>query len=126
MHTGVVRDPVVGYQAGGAAGAGLGLVIGTTGLVLKPASGLLEFVSKAVNGLGMGILAWGDEVVRIPRTRIRSPRHFGMFAVDPTGTLHSVTSQSIQCLALPNTLKPSTLCACIPAVHTIGRACHNM
>ena len=78
---------MVGYQAG------LGLVIGTTGLVLKPASGLLEFISKAVNGLGMGIMAWGDEVVRIPRTRIRSPRHFGMFAVDPTGktasALHS-------------------------------------
>lgn len=84
---------MVGYQAGGAAGAGLGLVIGTTGLVLKPASGLLEFISKAVNGLGMGIMAWGDEVVRIPRTRIRSPRHFGMFAVDPTGVLHDLHTQ---------------------------------
>jgi len=50
-----------------------------------PTSGLLECISKGVNGLGMGILAWGDEVVRIPRTRIRSPRHFGMFAADPTG-----------------------------------------
>ena len=82
---GVVKDPLVGYQAGGAAGLALGLVIGGTGLVLKPTSGLLECISKAVNGLGMGILAWGDEVVRIPRTRIRSPRHFGMFAADPTG-----------------------------------------
>lgn len=63
----------------------LGVVIGSTGLVLKPTSGLLEFISKAVNGIGMGILAWGDEVVRIPRTRIRSPRHFGMFAIDTTG-----------------------------------------
>ena len=78
---------MVGYQAGGAAGLALGLVIGGTGLVLKPTSGLLEFISKGVNGLGMGILAWGDEVVRIPRTRIRSPRHFGMFAADPTGVL---------------------------------------
>ena len=87
VPSGVVRDPLVGYQAGGAAGAALGVVIGSTGLVLKPTSGLLEFISKAVNGIGMGILAWGDEVVRIPRTRIRSPRHFGMFAIDPTGAL---------------------------------------
>ena len=85
FNAGVVRDPLVGYQAGGAAGLALGVVIGTTGLVLKPTSGLLECISKGVNGLGMGILAWGDEVVRIPRTRIRSPRHFGMFAADPTG-----------------------------------------
>ena len=84
-YVGVVRDPLVGYQAGGAAGLALGVVIGGTGLVLKPTSGLLECISKGVNGLGMGILAWGDEVVRIPRTRIRSPRHFGMFAADPTG-----------------------------------------
>ena len=84
-HAGVVRDPLVGYQAGGAAGLALGVIIGGTGLVLKPTSGLLECISKGVNGLGMGILAWGDEVVRIPRTRIRSPRHFGMFAADPTG-----------------------------------------
>ncbi len=84
-HAGVVRDPLVGYQAGGAAGLALGVIIGGTGLVLKPSSGLLECISKGVNGLGMGILAWGDEVVRIPRTRIRSPRHFGMFAADPTG-----------------------------------------
>ncbi|KAL0042783.1 hypothetical protein WJX79_011021 [Trebouxia sp. C0005] len=86
---GVVRDPLVGYQAGGAAGLALGVIIGGTGLVLKPTSGLLECISKGVNGLGMGILAWGDEVVRIPRTRIRSPRHFGMFAADPTGEVRN-------------------------------------
>ena len=65
----------------------MGIVIGGTGLVLKPTSGLLECISKAVNGMGMGIMAWGDEVVRIPRTRIRSPRHYGMFTADPTGQL---------------------------------------
>lgn len=95
----------MGYQAGGAAGLALGMVIGSSGLVLKPTSGLLEFISKAANGIGMGILAWGDEVVRIPRTRIRSPRHFGMFAIDTTGLpaahTHTHTCQSFGvCLGL--------------------------
>ena len=92
-----MKDPLVGYQAGGAAGLALGLLIGGTGLVLKPTSGLLECISKAVNGLGMGILAWGDEVVRIPRTRIRSPRHFGMFAADPTGVLSYLCRDMLWC-----------------------------
>ena len=96
MGAGVVRDPLVGYQAGGAAGLALGVVIGSTGLVLKPTSGLLEFISKAVNGIGMGILAWGDEVVRIPRTRIRSPRHFGMFAIDTTGLSPSCLCPTVE------------------------------
>lgn len=98
LYVGVVRDPLVGYQAGGAAGLALGVLIGGTGLVLKPTSGVLECISKAVNGMGMGILAWGDEVVRIPRTRIRSPRHFGMFAADPTGLLCCISFRCLICM----------------------------
>lgn len=120
MGAGVVRDPLVGYQAGGAAGLALGLVIGSTGLVLKPTSGLLEFISKAVNGIGMGILAWGDEVVRIPRTRIRSPRHFGMFAIDTTGLppsrhhpMLNLHHQGV-CLVQPNVCKAGLYCTTLP------------
>ena len=76
--------------------------------MLKPTSGLLEFISKGVNGLGMGILAWGDEVVRIPRTRIRSPRHFGMFAADPTGVL-----TCLDCMLFPALAQQLVLCSLV-------------
>ncbi|KAK9808775.1 hypothetical protein WJX72_003363 [[Myrmecia] bisecta] len=86
---GVVREPVVGWQEHKMLGLLAGLVLGLMGLVLKPTSGLFEFASKTVSGVGSGIQAWGEEVVRPPRTRIRSPRHFGMFASDPTGEVRN-------------------------------------
>ena len=66
-------------------GMGLGVIFGVVRLFLKPASGVLEFTSKTLYGASDAIKAWGDEVVRVPRTRVRSPRHFGMFLADAAG-----------------------------------------
>lgn len=54
----------------------VGVYLGGSGLVLKPVSGLLEFVSRSIGGVGEAIRAFGDEVTRVPKTRIRSPRQF--------------------------------------------------
>ena len=67
--------------------------MGGTGLVLKPVSGLLEFVSRSVGGAGEIIRAFGNEVTRVPKTRIRSPRQF-MSTGLATGRLSSVLSPS--------------------------------
>ena len=75
----------MGWQEAGAVGMGLGVIFGVVRLFLKPASGVLEFTSKTLYGASDAIKAWGDEVVRVPRTRVRSPRHFGMFLADAAG-----------------------------------------
>ena len=54
----------------------VGLYMGSSGLVLKPVSGLLEFCSRSIGGVGEAIRAFGDEVTRVPKTRIRTPRQF--------------------------------------------------
>lgn len=80
----MIREPITGWQDDGAAGALLGVLMGTSGLLLKPTSGLLAFVARTMGGLGAGIRAWGDDMVRAPRTRIRSPRQFAALAGDPS------------------------------------------
>jgi hypothetical protein len=74
--TGVVREPVVRYQDHGVSGGLLGIYIGTSGVFLKPASGLLQLFASTATGLGSGIRQLGDEVIRVPHTRIRNPRTF--------------------------------------------------
>ena len=54
----------------------VGVYMGSSGLVLKPVSGLLEFFSRSIGGVGEAIRAFGDEVTRVPKTRIRTPRQF--------------------------------------------------
>ena len=72
----------------------MGVYMGGSGLVLKPVSGLLEFFSKSIGGTGEAISAFGEEVTRVPKTRIRSPRQF-MATGLPTGTLsHTLKSPS--------------------------------
>ena len=82
---GVIREPVTGWQDDGIVGLLLGLVMGTSGVLLKPTSGILAFTAKTLGGLGAGIRQWGDDMVRAPRTRIRSPRQFAALTGDPTG-----------------------------------------
>ena len=82
--TGVVREPITGWEDGGARGLVVGVYMGGSGLILKPVSGLLEFVSRSVGGAGEIIRAFGNEVIRVPKTRIRSPRQF-MATGLPTG-----------------------------------------
>ena len=67
----------------------LGVYMGGSGLVLKPLSGVLEFVSRSLGGVGEAIRAFGDEVTRVPRTRIRSPRQFVSLAGLSTGKSYS-------------------------------------
>ncbi len=86
--TGIVREPVVGYQDKGVLGAALGVYIGASGVILKPTSGLLQCFASTVTGVGAGIRQWGDEVVRVPHTRIRSPRNFGVDASGLSFLLH--------------------------------------
>ncbi|KAK9809768.1 hypothetical protein WJX73_004442 [Symbiochloris irregularis] len=80
--TGVVRGPMTGWQEEGILGACLGVVTGSMGLVLKPVAGMLLFGAKGLGGIGAGVRAWGDEIVRTPHTRIRSPRQFAALAGD--------------------------------------------
>ena len=62
--------------------------MGGSGMILKPVSGLLEFVSRSVGGAGEAIRAFGNEVTRVPKTRIRSPRQY-ITAGLATGGSHS-------------------------------------
>lgn len=78
LVTGLVREPVVGYQDDGILGGILGVYIGGAGIILKPASGLLKLFASTATGVGSGIRQLGDEVVRVPHTRIRNPRSFGI------------------------------------------------
>lgn len=78
LGAGIVREPMVGYQDDGILGGLLGVYIGGTGVILKPASGLLKLFSSTATGVGSGIRQLGDEVVRVPHTRIRNPRSFGI------------------------------------------------
>ena len=84
-----MRAPVTGWQDDGPLGGLLGLVTGITGVLLKPAAGILLFSAKTLGGLGAGIRAWGDGIVRAPRTRIRNPRQFAALTGDirPSGEL---------------------------------------
>ena len=81
-NAGVVKLPIDGWQDNGLLGLVEGIAKGAAGLLLKPPSGILECFSKTISGLAIGIRTWGDEAVRLPRTRIRSPRHFAAFADD--------------------------------------------
>lgn len=74
--TGVVREPFRGYQNGGLTGFAKGVAIGVSGLVIKPTAGLLELTSKTAGGISGGIKKLGDDVNRIPRSRMRTPRNF--------------------------------------------------
>ena len=80
----MVREPITGWEDGGARGLVVGVYMGGSGLILKPVSGLLEFFSRSVGGAGEIIRAFGNEVIRVPKTRIRSPRQF-MSTGLPTG-----------------------------------------
>ncbi len=82
-----MKLPIDGWQDNGMLGLVEGLAKGAAGLLLKPPSGVLECFSKTISGLAIGIRTWGDEAVRLPRTRIRSPRHFAAFA-DDSGMLY--------------------------------------
>ena len=63
-----------------------GVYIGTTGILFKPMSGVLDFVSKLCTGLGGQIKAWGDDVARgPPKTRVRPPRLFSAPATHAAG-----------------------------------------
>eukprot|EP00850_Spirogloea_muscicola_P001736 SM000006S19501 [mRNA] locus=s6:1093208:1119415:+ [translate_table: standard] len=75
--TGLVTNPVAGLEHGGTVGCVKGVGKGMAGLVVKPASGIFEFTSKTTGGIGSGIQALGDDVVRAPRQRSRAPRTFG-------------------------------------------------
>eukprot|EP00884_Botryococcus_braunii_P017933 jgi/Botrbrau1/4823/Bobra.0325s0039.2 len=77
---GLVREPVVRYQDHGVVGGLLGVYIGASGVFLKPASGLLQLIASTATGIGSGIRQLGDEVIRVPHTRIRNPRSFGIEA----------------------------------------------
>ena len=74
--TGVLREPISGWEDGGPRGLVVGIYMGGSGFVLKPISGLLEFLSRSIGGAGEAIRAFGNEVTRVPKTRIRSPRQF--------------------------------------------------
>lgn len=72
----MLREPISGWEDDGMRGVLVGVYMGGSGLILKPVSGLLEFFSRSISGVGEVIRAFGDEVTRVPKTRIRSPRQF--------------------------------------------------
>lgn len=74
--TGVVLQPYRGYQNGGVAGLAKGVALGVTGLMIKPAAGFLELTSKTAGGISGGIKKLGDDVVKLPRSRVRTPRGY--------------------------------------------------
>lgn len=91
MFSGVLREPINGWEDGGSRGVLLGVYMGASGLILKPTSGLLEFLSRSIGGVGEAIRAFGEEVTRVPKTRIRSPRQF-MATGLPSGDNENISS----------------------------------
>eukprot|EP00850_Spirogloea_muscicola_P012926 SM000085S23276 [mRNA] locus=s85:540482:567052:+ [translate_table: standard] len=75
--TGLVTNPVAGFEHEGTVGCVKGVGKGMAGLVVKPASGIFEFTSKTTGGIGSGIQSLSGDVVRAPRQRSRAPRTFG-------------------------------------------------
>ena len=84
---GVVREPLQGWEDDKTLGLLIGILLGTSGLILKPASGILDCLAKGFGGLGYGIRSLGDDIDRAPRTRIRSPRNFTSL-LGSTGAAH--------------------------------------
>ena len=104
----MVREPLSGWQDDGLRGFALGVWMGGSGALLKPISGVLELCSKGLSGVGIAIRAWGDEVVRVPRTRIRSPRQFA--STTGLDCAHSMLScvQSLDVKSSRNNIPSST------------------
>eukprot|EP00008_Paramoeba_atlantica_P001223 CAMPEP_0201501974 /NCGR_PEP_ID=MMETSP0151_2-20130828/83881_1 /ASSEMBLY_ACC=CAM_ASM_000257 /TAXON_ID=200890 /ORGANISM="Paramoeba atlantica, Strain 621/1 / CCAP 1560/9" /LENGTH=1102 /DNA_ID=CAMNT_0047895529 /DNA_START=905 /DNA_END=4213 /DNA_ORIENTATION=- len=72
--TGVVMQPVKGFQEEGALGLVKGLGKGTAGLVLRPAVGVVDVFTRTAEGMeNMGKFIGGDG----RRVRIRPPRSVG-------------------------------------------------
>ena len=103
LFTGVLREPINACVEGGTKGILVGVYMGSTGLILKPVSGLLEFLSRSIGGLGEAIRAFGEEVTRVPKTRIRSPQQFLATGL-PTGK-HTIPDVYHNCLILNISLK---------------------
>ena len=61
----MVREPLDGWHERGYVGAALGAYVGIAGTVLKPASGLLECLSKTASGVGSAVRSWGEAPVRL-------------------------------------------------------------
>jgi len=111
--SGVLREPISGWEDGGSRGLLVGVYMGSSGLILKPVSGFLEFISRSVGGLGEAIRAFGDEVTRVPKTRIRSPRQY-VSAGLATGKLFTPPLPHPSPLFPPPNLLPhSPECFCI-------------
>ncbi len=91
-------------QDNGFLGVSHGLYIGASGLFLKPTSGVLDMLSKALCGAGGKIKAWGDEASRgPPKTRVRNPRQFSGLASDVSGMSSFCAEAFIDC-------DPGSLC----------------
>ena len=54
-------------------GAAMGAYIGLAGVVLKPASGLLECLAKTASGVGSAVLSWGEAQVRLAPQALSTP-----------------------------------------------------
>eukprot|EP00210_Caulerpa_lentillifera_P006324 g6040.t1 len=76
--TGILVDPYQGASNGGWRGFGAGVVTGVIGIVMKPASGLLNFAASMATGIGDNIMEIGDKVNRGQKMRVRAPRDFGI------------------------------------------------
>ncbi len=75
--TGIVLSPYRGWETGGGVGFGMGIAKGILGVALKPAVGVLDFASRATEGLRNTAFNNHDVEDRYGIHRKRIPRAFG-------------------------------------------------
>jgi hypothetical protein len=79
--TGVIMAPYRGWKEEGGVGIGKGIVKGLVGVAVKPTVGILDFASRATQGVrnfSRMDLDASDESYFDPRSRVRPPRVFGL------------------------------------------------